>query len=82
MRYSTFTQRICDISQIHFVNVSYHICGMQHIQNAYAIYRTCDISHMRFVNVAYRIWWYEEPKKQFISKGHNFGAFLPLWISI
>ena len=67
MRYATFTKRICDISHMRFVNVAY--C-------------TCDISHMRFVNVAYHIWWYEEPKKQFISKGYNFGAFLPLWISI
>ena len=67
MRYASFTKCIGDISHMHFVNVEY---------------RTCDISHMRFVNVAYRIWWYEEPKKQFINKGYNFGGFLPLWISM
>ena len=50
----------------------------------YAVFtkHICDISPMHFVNVAYRIWWYEEPKKQFINKGYNFGGFLPLWISI
>ena len=28
---------------------------MQHLQNAYVIYRTCNISHLCFVNVVHRI---------------------------
>ena len=27
-------------------NVKYHICDMQHLQNAYAIYRKCDMQHL------------------------------------
>ena len=73
---------ICDIQHLQNTYTIYRICDMQHLQNAYAIYRKCDISHMHFVNVAYRIWWYKEPKKQFINTGYNFGGVLPLWISM
>ena len=67
------TKVVSFINKLFFLVPCTTICDMQHLQNAYAIYRTCDISHMRFVNVAYRIC--DIPHMRYLTLQHAYAIY-------